>query len=37
MSMLGFSPSMRSEIGAAVEVDDTLTQFRQRNRHDASG
>jgi len=28
---------MRSDIGAAVEVDDTLDKFRQRNRHDASG
>jgi hypothetical protein len=28
------SPSMRAEIGAAVEADDTLTKFRNR-RHDA--
>ncbi len=34
LSMLGFSPSMRAEIGAAVEADDTLTKFRNR-RHDA--
>jgi len=37
MSMLGFSPSMRSEIGAAVEVDDTLTKFRKQNSHHMSG
>ena len=30
MSMLGFSPSMRSEIGAAVQADDALTKFRNR-------
>lgn len=34
MSMLGFSPSMRSEIGATVAADDTLAKFRAR-KHDA--
>jgi len=28
--MLGFSPSMRSEIGAAVQADDALAKFRKR-------
>jgi len=37
MSMLGFSPSMRSEIGAAVQADDALARFRRRNHGDASG
>jgi len=37
MSMLGFSPSMRSEIGAAVQADDALARFRKRNYGDASG
>jgi P27 family predicted phage terminase small subunit len=32
MSALGFSPSMRAEVGAAVEADDTLAKFRKR-RH----
>jgi P27 family predicted phage terminase small subunit len=31
MSMLGFSPSMRSEIGATVAADDTLAKFRRRH------
>lgn len=34
MSMLGFSPSMRADIGASVKADDALTQFRNR-KHDA--
>lgn len=36
LSMLGFSPSMRAEMGAAVETDDALTQFRNR-KHDVPG
>jgi P27 family predicted phage terminase small subunit len=34
LSILGFSPSMRAEIGATVQADDALTKFRNR-RHDS--
>ena len=37
MSMLGFSPSMRSEIGAAVQADNALTKFRNRRPNHAQG
>lgn len=37
MSMLHFSPSMRSEIGAAVQADDALARFRKRKYDDALG
>jgi len=30
MSMLGFSPSMRADVGAAVQADDLLTRYRNR-------
>jgi P27 family predicted phage terminase small subunit len=36
LSMLGFSPSMRAEIGAVVQAEDALTKFRNR-KHDSHG
>jgi P27 family predicted phage terminase small subunit len=36
MSMLGFSPSMRADIGATVKTDDALTKFRTR-KYDEPG
>ena len=30
MGALGFSPSMRAEMGASVEADDELTKYRNR-------